>query len=59
MKGVKGAKHSEVLVTDHDHISGRYRGIICHSCNIGLGHFKDNINVIEKAIHYLKDFNDR
>jgi hypothetical protein len=39
---------------DHCHISGDVRGILCRSCNNGLGCFKDNIESLEAAIAYLK-----
>ncbi len=42
------------LCLDHDHITGRIRGLLCRECNLGLGHFKDNIEVLAKAINYLK-----
>jgi hypothetical protein len=41
---------------DHCHETGRVRGVLCHHCNIGLGHFRDNIELLEKAVLYLKDF---
>ena len=40
---------------DHCHSSGAVRGILCQGCNTGLGQFKDSIEVLEKAIRYLKD----
>lgn len=39
---------------DHDHNTGKVRGILCHSCNIGIGFFKDDIERIEKALVYLR-----
>lgn len=41
------------LCIDHNHVTGAVRGVICYSCNIVLGHFKDNIERFEKAIKYL------
>lgn len=43
------------LVMDHDHVTGKFRGMLCNHCNRGLGNFKDNINNLEKAILYLKN----
>jgi recombination endonuclease VII len=39
--------------TDHCHISGKVRGILCHSCNVGLGHFRDNPQLCALASEYL------
>ena len=37
----------------HCHTTGEVRGLLCHSCNGGLGLFKDNIDSLRKAIEYL------
>lgn len=42
------------LVIDHDHKTGNARSWLCDSCNTGLGRFKDDIELLEKAIEYLK-----
>lgn len=42
------------VVLDHDHHTGKARAWICDSCNTGLGRFKDNIEILENAITYLK-----
>lgn len=38
---------------DHDHVSGRLRGALCHHCNVGLGNFKDSTLLLRRAISYL------
>jgi hypothetical protein len=38
---------------DHNHTTGKIRGILCPNCNFGLGNFKDDINILENAIQYL------
>lgn len=43
------------LDVDHDHSTGKIRGLLCGSCNKGLGCFKDSIELLELAIKYLKD----
>ena len=40
---------------DHDHKTGKVRGILCNHCNSGLGMFKDNTKSLENAIKYLKE----
>lgn len=39
---------------DHNHKTGKVRGILCHHCNFGIGHFQDNPNLLTKAADYLK-----
>ena len=36
---------------DHDHETGKVRGILCSGCNTGLGHLGDNIEGIKKALY--------
>ncbi len=42
------------LAIDHDHNTGRFRGLLCSRCNIGLGLFKENINILKAALYYLE-----
>lgn len=50
---------SPKLVVDHCHATENFRGLICWSCNIGLGHFKDDPSRLAAAINYLKEgFNE-
>jgi hypothetical protein len=39
---------------DHDHTTGAVRGVLCKSCNLGLGCFRDNEALLLSAIAYLK-----
>lgn len=44
----------KTLGVDHCHNTGIIRGILCHNCNTGLGHFKDSTELLEAAILYLR-----
>jgi len=44
----------QMLSVDHCHSTGLIRGLLCHSCNHGLGKFKDDTMLLEKAIKYLE-----
>ena len=41
------------LALDHVHTTGKFRGFLCMSCNTGLGHFRDSIDLLQSAIQYL------
>jgi hypothetical protein len=54
--GICKVNSGTVLHIDHDHETNTIRGLLCASCNKGLGMFKDNITSLENAIEYLKKF---
>jgi len=39
---------------DHCHSSGKVRGLICRTCNTGLGNFEDRTDWLKKAVEYLE-----
>ncbi len=49
----KGGKIRPMCV-DHDHTTGAVRGILCATCNNGLGCFKDDPVRVQSALDYLK-----
>lgn len=47
-------KKRPAVQVDHDHSTGVVRGVLCDGCNGGLGHFRDDPEMIRRAIDYLK-----
>jgi hypothetical protein len=43
------------LAIDHNHKTGKIRGLLCSMCNRGLGMFKDSVLLLQKAEQYLTD----
>lgn len=43
---------------DHDHRTKKIRGILCRNCNMGLGSFGDDIEVLIGAVVYLQTFKE-
>lgn len=44
----------DFINVDHCHTSGNVRELLCSNCNHGLGHFKDDTEIMRKAIDYIK-----
>jgi hypothetical protein len=49
----KICKKQEKLYVDHNHITSKVRGLLCHKCNVGIGYFEDSVDFLENAIKYL------
>lgn len=42
------------LAVDHCHDTKTVRGLLCSNCNMGIGHFKDNVGLLQAAATYLR-----
>lgn len=42
------------LAVDHNHKTGKVRGLLCVKCNTLLGFVYDDINILKRAIKHLK-----
>lgn len=41
---------------DHNHTTEKVRGLLCSSCNLALGHAKEDKEVLKSMIEYLERF---
>lgn len=41
------------LAVDHDHDTGRIRGLLCRRCNTGIGMLRHDVAILERAQEYL------
>lgn len=57
-KTTKPGDKKKYFCVDHNHATGKVRGLLCQSCNTGLGLLKDQVCILESAIDYLKRVTD-
>lgn len=50
------SEEKRAIHVDHCHNTGEVRGLLCNSCNNGIGKFADNIVLLEKAAIYLNKY---
>src|SRR5215469_1842410 len=51
--GATEGSKSRGLAVDHSKETGYIRGLLCANCNIGIGNFQHNIDLLQNAINYL------
>lgn len=47
------SRRTAAFAVDHDHSTGRVRGLLCAQCNTGLGLLRDHPEMLERALTYL------
>ena len=52
----KSGNRSKNFMVDHNHETGKVRGLLCYRCNQAIGAFKDNSILLRKAADYLETF---
>lgn len=50
----ESSKKIKSLAVDHDHKTGKIRGLLCSRCNKAIGLFRDNLETLQSAFKYLK-----
>ena len=55
--GRKQEEFTRKFAVDHCHITDKVRGLLYGNCNVGIGNLQDDVNILEKAIKYLKNDN--
>jgi hypothetical protein len=40
---------------DHNHTTGKIRGILCNQCNLAIGMLKEDVGLLERAASYIKN----
>lgn len=50
----KACGRPALLHVDHDHATGKVRGLLCFNCNAALGHVQDSISRLESLAAYLR-----
>lgn len=51
-----GDNGGRTLMLDHCHATGQIRGMLCRGCNHALGHFRDSLELMDKADFYLEAY---
>jgi hypothetical protein len=47
------------FAVDHDHETQKVRGLLCSFCNNGIGHFRDDVALMARAIAYLEESKEK
>jgi hypothetical protein len=56
--GTDASEFKSSLNVDHDYKTQKIRGLLCTNCNMGLGHFKDSLSNLHRALMYIGRHSD-
>jgi hypothetical protein len=54
--GIHQSRFVRRLHVDHDHATGKIRGLLCTQCNPGIGYFQHSIERLKLGVAYLEKF---
>ena len=46
----------KALSVDHNHVTNQVRGLLCHNCNLVLGHSLESVEILNSAVKYLEKY---
>ena len=49
-------KRIHLLSVDHNHKTGKVRGLLCMKCNPGIGNFQEDVDLLQSAIKYIQKY---
>lgn len=52
--GVEKSNLKNGLYVDHNHATGKARGLLCNNCNVGIGNLQEDVSILQKSIAYLQ-----
>lgn len=47
-------EHKRGLCVDHNHETNKFRGLLCGTCNSGLGLFQESLRILRAAVAYME-----
>ena len=53
-----GFKDRKDMHIDHDHSTNQIRQLLCQSCNVGIGNFKENASILLRAAEYVNRWSE-
>lgn len=53
--GLHHTQHGKALIVDHNHKTGKVRGLLCRNCNVGIGALGDSFTNLINAASYLRE----